>query len=228
MSVVEVSTLSTGFTLQTREKLEGMLGSLRAQLIAGGTSALSAPNDAPLSFLAEAAGTSVWVGTVSAPESAPVVLDELKDMTGLTWDQLARVMGVSRRSIHLWLNGRPLSAEKEERLHEIAHVVRTLAGKSQIETRTRMLDKSGGQSVFDQLIAGFDEAALGLAFTRAASTEPAVLFEHSARRLSNEARAARRSPIHALDLLESSSAMVVVEPAKLKRARPMKRKTDER
>jgi len=47
-----------------------------------------------------------------AVSSNPVV--ELKRITGFTWDQIAKALGVSRRTIHLWAAGGNMTAANEE------------------------------------------------------------------------------------------------------------------
>ena len=46
---------------------------------------------------------SAWAGELV--RDTPYELGELRRLTGLTWDALARVFGVSRRAVHLWANG---------------------------------------------------------------------------------------------------------------------------
>lgn len=48
--------------------------------------------------------------------------------SGLTWEQLGRLMGVSRRSVHLWANGGRMSAGNEERLRNFAALVGRIPG----------------------------------------------------------------------------------------------------
>jgi hypothetical protein len=220
--------LLSDFNLKPLERFEGLLAAWRAQLIANGTSGMSTPSSASLSLIGDAVGTSIWVGEVSTAETPPEILMQIKDRSGLTWDQIARAMGVNRRSVHFWLNGRDLSAEKEERLHAFASIVRTLAGDSQRQTRSRLLDRTGGESVFDLVIAEHDSEAAKLARTRAVSTHEAMLVSSVSRRISDQARAARRSPIEAADLLVGASQRVVVPSGELKRARRMTRRTDGR
>lgn len=41
---------------------------------------------------------------------------ELKDITGLTWDQVSRMFGVDRRSVHYWAQGATMNAANTENL----------------------------------------------------------------------------------------------------------------
>jgi len=48
----------------------------------------------------------------------------VKDHSGLTWEQLGRIFGVSRRAVHMWANGGRLNESNARRLREFAAVVR--------------------------------------------------------------------------------------------------------
>jgi hypothetical protein len=43
--------------------------------------------------------------SVELREPAPRVIAEIRHLTGLTWEQLAQVFNVSRRSVHFWASG---------------------------------------------------------------------------------------------------------------------------
>ena len=58
------------------------------------------------------------VTSVATPSE---LLAQTREASGLTWDQLARYFGVSRRSVHLWAAGGRMSAANEELL---AHLKR--------------------------------------------------------------------------------------------------------
>lgn len=71
--------------------------------------------------------------------SAPVpsvLLRRLRDDSGLTWEQLAKLFGVSRRALHLWANGGRLNTAHEEQLHRLIGVIEGLSAKAPGERRT--------------------------------------------------------------------------------------------
>ena len=84
-------------------------------LVAPGTGAPAAffagevTTDHALGAMAPIAPTS----PTAPPPSARFVRD-LKERSGLTWDQLAAVFGVSRRAVHGWASGARLNAQHSE------------------------------------------------------------------------------------------------------------------
>lgn len=60
----------------------------------------------------------------SAASSEPAeVVRSLKRRSGLTWDQLASALGVSRRSVHGWAAGTKVSARNMEALTDLDHLL---------------------------------------------------------------------------------------------------------
>lgn len=47
------------------------------------------------------------------------ILHLLHRWSGLTWDQVAELFGVDRRSVHFWSSGRALNADNEEHLYQL-------------------------------------------------------------------------------------------------------------
>lgn len=79
--------------------------------------------------------------------------------SGLTWDQVARLMGVSRRAIHHWAAGGSLNAGNEERLTHVLTVIRSLTGTTSRERRRELLAaREGSSSRFDELLRSLSHA----------------------------------------------------------------------
>jgi DNA-binding transcriptional regulator YiaG len=73
-------------------------------------------------------------------------------VSGLTWEQLARLFGVSRRSLHAWASGTRLSGANAERLAELSALLQGRASYRPDENRAWLLTASAGQvSRFDDL-----------------------------------------------------------------------------
>lgn len=81
----------------------------------------------------------------------------IKAHSGLTWDQLGKVFGVSRRAVHMWANGGRLNESNARRLRTFAAIVRrleseTTAGATPEVIRARLLQvEADGLSIVDRL-----------------------------------------------------------------------------
>jgi transcriptional regulator with XRE-family HTH domain len=88
-------------------------------------------------------------------------LFEIRRIGGFTWDQLARLFSVTRRSLHFWASGQAMSSEKEERLHRLASFMRQADRGSPEATRGVLLSVAeDGRIPFELLAEGrYDDAA---------------------------------------------------------------------
>ncbi len=107
-------------------------------------------------------GTSSWIWTSGGREQEPLdtgaAISELRRLAGLTWEQLARVFGVARRSLHFWASGKPINATNEERLRRLLAVLRQADRGSAQENRVMLLRDHDGMIPIDLLTAGwYDE-----------------------------------------------------------------------
>jgi transcriptional regulator with XRE-family HTH domain len=138
---------------------------------------------------------------------------EVRRTSGLTWEQLASLVGVDRRSVHLWASGRPMSAPNAERLNRILAVLRRIDRGTPSATRAWLhAPSSQGLLPLDLLREGrFDEIVVPGA--AGASPRPAPL--------SNSARMAR-APRPPADLIGARQDRVHIESGKLIAATPLK------
>ena len=91
-------------------------------------------------------------GKCPRPETA---IGELRRVSGLTWDQIARIFDVSRRSLHHWASGAPLSSGNEEKLYRVLATIRRIDRGIASENRAALLSStSRGFIPLDMLIAG--------------------------------------------------------------------------
>lgn len=86
---------------------------------------------------------------------------EIRRRSGLTWAELGDLFGVSRRSVHYWANGQPVSAGHDRTIRRILVAIRYLDQGSQAGTRSLLLavDRDTGTSTFDLLRDGCFELA---------------------------------------------------------------------
>jgi len=134
-----------------------------------GTASALPPADAAAAQLRTTSGIEVGVH-----RSAEAAISELRRMTGLTWEQLARLFSVTRRTVHFWASGKVMNAANEERLHRILAFVRMIDRGTASENRAALLQPgANGARPLDLLASGdyLDAlAALGSGRGRVAAT----------------------------------------------------------
>lgn len=75
--------------------------------------------------------------------------------SGLTWEQLARILGVSRRSVHMWAAGGRMTARHFELLTDLARLIHSAPAHSSTDVRTWLFSGMGpsAKSPLDELMA---------------------------------------------------------------------------
>jgi len=94
------------------------------------------------------------VGASAEPSSPQEMVRWLHEESGLTWDQLGRTLGVSRRSVHAWAAGQRVSGRNLERLSYVYSTINAIAASSAEDRRhTLFSPRSDMQpNLFDQLV----------------------------------------------------------------------------
>ena len=131
---------------------------------------------------------AMWVTIVSCAESTaaeptgkipflyvPVettgeAIMEIRRRSGLTWEELGDLFDVSRRSVHHWANGKPVTARHDRTIRNMLAAIRHLDRGDRAGTRALLLTVDGamGISTLDLLKNGrFDEAMGRVAGVRA-------------------------------------------------------------
>ena len=106
---------------------------------------------------------------VSAKES---VL-EIRKRSGLTWKEIALILGVSPRAVHLWVNGEKVSSEHETQLRAILEKIRRIDQGSAQATASRLRSSQDGAPLFTML-GTLPLSALEAATTAKTSRVPVV------------------------------------------------------
>ena len=133
----------------------GMLAAL------GTSTAYSAPPNVWRSQRAAAPTTTGAI--VPSAQPAGAAIGELRRLSGLTWDQLARMFSVSRRSLHFWASGKPMSPSNEEHLQRALAVLRKIDRGAATANRTALLGvREDGSIPFDLLVNGNYERVVAL------------------------------------------------------------------
>jgi hypothetical protein len=102
-----------------------------------------------------AAITSLARETVSDAANIPTTaqaVQYLHDTSGLTWEQVSQLLGVSRRAVHMWAAGGAMSSGHEVILRRITAIIEQLQAASPSECRAAILaPRQSGQSIYDRL-----------------------------------------------------------------------------
>ena len=120
-------------------------------LIGFGTSAGLAPDRIPSGARWPAQQTNAGIlADIAEPVGAGIA--ELRRLTAFTWDQLARLFSVSRRSLHFWASGKAMTQSNEEHLQRLLAVVRKVDRGSASANRAALLAvREDGSIPFDLL-----------------------------------------------------------------------------
>lgn len=117
-------------------------------------------------------------------------ISELRLLTGFTWDQIARLFSVSRRSVHLWASGETMSSDNEEHLHRLLGVVKRADRGRAEDNRAALLSSDGPSNLcaFDLLVNGdYEGASVALGIPLGGSYGNAWNFIPSSKALSERA-----------------------------------------
>lgn len=88
-------------------------------------------------------------------EATRKAINELRKLSGLTWEQLAKLFNVSRRSLHFWASGQRLSSFNEESLNRLLGTIRYIdRGSADINRGLLMSPGSDGKPLLDLLAIG--------------------------------------------------------------------------
>lgn len=150
-----------------------------------GTSSAYAPPPDPAWPSWHAARRTTAGAPIHEAEPADAAIVELRRLSGLNWAQLARLFSVSRRSLHFWASGKPMTPHHEEHLKRLLATIRKIDRGSAGVNRTMLLHVlDDGTLVFDLLAEHRYDHVLAL-------LGPGAGRRSSAPRLSEEARKAR-------------------------------------
>lgn len=98
---------------------------------------------------------------------------ELRRLSGLTNEEIAPLLGVSRRSLQSWIAGESISARKEARLRATLDAIRQLTASRAVDTRDRLLAREPQSvSAYDLLTEERYDAAVDLALGRRRRSTP--------------------------------------------------------
>jgi len=100
--------------------------------------------------------SAVAVQVQQAPirQSTDEIVRSIHDESGFTWEQLARFLGVSRRSVHMWASGGRVNARHIEMISDLARLVHQAPGLTPDERRTWLFSgEHGGETRIEAFLA---------------------------------------------------------------------------
>jgi transcriptional regulator with XRE-family HTH domain len=140
---------------------------------------------------------------------------ELRRRSGLTWEQLSRLFGVSRRSLHFWASGKTMTPANEEHLERLLAVFRRIDRGSPEANRAALFEAGAdGRVPFDLLVARQYERVTASVDT--ANVAPAVSRRPSAQGLST------RTPQPPAQLVDALQDRVHIERRRVRAAASVK------
>ena len=113
--------------------------------------------------------------TVDAPESVNTLpknkisnsLTRIHTISGLTWEEIAYLLGVSRRAVHNWLNGLKVSSKNARNLAELHRIIQKVDRGDPASTRAHLLaSRENGVTLYEyaMVAARSDRSNVEIAF----------------------------------------------------------------
>lgn len=134
-------------------------------------------------------GPDTQVAVRAADTTADAVM-EIRRRSGLTWEELADLFSVTRRSVHHWGSGKTVTAVHEQAIRQTLSAVRQLDRGAASNTRALLLTAdAAGVTALSLLKDGRYHEAVSLA-----GDQPLAATQRQRTPLSQEALEARRPP----------------------------------
>jgi transcriptional regulator with XRE-family HTH domain len=131
--------------------------------------------------------TETGISYISTPRSVKEEVQRLRDdiarRTRLTRQQIARALGVDRRSLSAWVKGVATpSTDKLERLQMLADVIRDIDAAGPGRATEVLLSRAGGQDLLDHIAAGHFRRASDWQLLQGAMLSRTIVHRNSAKR----------------------------------------------
>jgi len=88
---------------------------------------------------------------ISQPTDAQPLL-ELRRLSGLSWEQIAGILGVDRRSVHNWAAGKPIALKNQQRIGELLSFLQFMDRGSAHENAALLLAPTAAGPTLLQLL----------------------------------------------------------------------------
>lgn len=137
------------------------------------------------------------IASEAVPSTARGIL-AIRRIADLTWDETGKIFGVSRRTVHLWANGRHPSGDQERRLNRILGILSFYQNLGPSLLREKLMASSKPGTLFFDLLCNDEFEAFQETFAGAD-----VARQYGPPPLSLQARGnVSTSPIALLDALQ--------------------------
>jgi transcriptional regulator with XRE-family HTH domain len=119
----------------------------------------------------------------SVKEEVQELRDDIARRTRLTRQQIARALGVDRRSLSAWVKGVAIPGTgKLERLRMLANVVRDIDATGPGRATEVLLSRTGGQDLLDHIAAGHFRRASDWQLLQGTTPSATIVHRHQQRR----------------------------------------------
>lgn len=90
---------------------------------------------------------------VGPEQSTASIVRDIYTKSGLTWEQLGRLLGVSRRAVHLWVAGGRINSRHLELLNQLHDIVEKLPAENADQRRVMIFQaRQYEPSIFDAFL----------------------------------------------------------------------------
>lgn len=145
------------------------------------------------------AGSTARIIVAAAEKRSSDAIYEIRATSGLTWEELASIFNVSRRSVHHWANGKEVAPDNSQLIRLVLGTMRQVDRGNPSKTRDLLFADRGGLSLMDLLRDGrFEDAVEMVDPLRLPSVERLPL---------SDAEYAARRPAHPAVLLSGAPDM---------------------
>lgn len=99
--------------------------------------------------------SGVNLPSTSSTEVTQKAIHEMRRLTGLTWEQLAKLFNVSRRTLHFWASGKRLNSFNEEQLNLLLDTIRYIdRGSASLNRNLLLMPLRDGTVPCNLLVVG--------------------------------------------------------------------------
>lgn len=163
--------------------------------------------------LHESINTSSGFYFIQSQEIGSHSLLEFRRISGLTWDKIAEIFGVTRRAVHFWANGKPMEDYRAEKLYHLIVAVRMLDTGYAVQNRRLLLAEGESRTSLFDLFKNGDFYSARLRMTPAT-----VSTAYNLKPLSSRALAELEPTISPFNLLNADNSRIKTKKTKVSAA----------